>query len=138
MRWPWRRRAAATAAQPHGRHERADGVPAPAPAAVAPSAPEPAPATTPAPSTAPTAVVAPAFAVEAPKAPLVAPPTPPGPPTSPAGEVAVPIVEPIAPIVSLGFADGESVALADDDPRVGSFRAAAAAMLGETTATPRS
>lgn len=33
--------------------------------------------------------------------------------------------------VTLGFADGASVALADDDPRVRTFRAAAAALLDQ-------
>jgi hypothetical protein len=46
----------------------------------------------------------------------------------------LPPEESAAPIVSLGFADGESVALAEDDPRVGSFRAAAAAVLGDAAA----
>jgi len=59
---------------------------------------------------------------------------------APSSATGIPLLQPptpeesAAPIVSLGFADGESVALAEDDPRVGSFRAAAAAVLGDAAA----
>jgi hypothetical protein len=129
MRWPWRRRAAATTDQPHGRHERVDGTPSTVPVDVV----EPSPVAVPETPPAPAPVVPTAFAPAVPPEPL-----PELLPLAPAADLPVPVLDPVAPIVSLGFADGESVALSDDDPRVGSFRAAAAAMLGETTATPRS
>ena len=84
-------------------------------------------------------------ALDQPDAPVPAPPLIPtdeprrpdsgAPVEAPATTPVVPAsLEPAAPVVSLGFADGESVALADDDPRVGPFRAAAAAMLGDAPA----
>jgi hypothetical protein len=45
-----------------------------------------------------------------------------------------PVPAPLPPTVGLVFADGESVELDEDDPRVRTFRAAAAALL-EHTAT---
>jgi hypothetical protein len=110
MRWPWRRRSAPTA--PSGRHMR--GAEAPVRDVVTPEALTPG-----------LSQLAGPEAVGVLSADGAVVPTPPAPPVP-------------APIVSLGFADGQSVALADDDPRVVSFRAAAAAMLGDAPAAPRS
>ena len=156
MGWPWRRRRdVRPAALARGRHMRVESTgdvePTPAaPANAAPrnAAPMNAGLTTAAPANAapmnaapmnaglttaaPALVAAPVVSVADPgTAPSAETPLPPAPaptlPPAPAADA--------APIVSLVFADGESVALAEDDPRVGSFRAAAAAMLGDAPAT---
>ena len=112
MRWPWRRRPdRRSAGVPVGRHMRVTD----------------AGAATPAPVELPSTAVA-ALHADA-STPAIAPAT------SEPPEILGAVVT-AAPIVSLGFADGESVALGDDDPRVAPFRAAAAAMLADTP-TPR-
>jgi len=141
MRWPWRRRRDVRPADPaRGRHMRVEstGDVGPTPAAPANAAPMNAAPMNAAPmnagltTAAPALVAAPVVSVADPgTAASAETPLPPAPaptlPPAPAADA--------APIVSLVFADGESVALAEDDPRVGSFRAAAAAMLGDAPAT---
>ena len=46
--------------------------------------------------------------------------------------VRAPVLDAVPPAVGLVFADGDSVQLAEDDPRVRTFRAAAAALLEHT------
>lgn len=80
-------------------------------------------------------VIATAEALSEPEADPAAPGPYPHPEPVPAAvQAQEPLLVDRSAAVTLGFADGASVALADDDPRVRTFRAAAAALLDQPRA----